>query len=142
MFGLPGQTTEQSLSDVHQAIALQPSHLSCYQLTIEPNTVFYHQPPITPDDEAVWEMQINIQALLTKANFKQYEVSAYCLQDRQCRHNLNYWQFGDYLGLARARMASSLVLTKAFIVTGKSNIQRLTLNSLKTLRSSVAPQLK
>jgi oxygen-independent coproporphyrinogen-3 oxidase len=99
MFGLPEQTTAQSISDVRRAVALDPSHLSCYQLTIEPNTLFHHQPPITPDDEVLWEMQVNIQSLLAQAGFKQYEVSAYCLQDRQCRHNLNYWRFGDYLGI-------------------------------------------
>ena len=99
MFGLPGQTTEQSVDDVRQALALNPNHLSCYQLTIEPNTLFHHQPPLTPDDEMLWEMQLNLQALLAQSNFEQYEVSAYCLPGQHCHHNLNYWQFGDYLGI-------------------------------------------
>jgi len=99
MFGLPGQSNEQSLSDIDQALALNPSHLSCYQLTIEPNTLFHHQPPITPDDEELWQMQLNLQSVLARSNFKQYEVSAYSLPTQQCRHNLNYWQFGDYLGI-------------------------------------------
>ena len=99
MFGLPSQTLEQALSDVKQAIELQPSHLSCYQLTIEPNTLFHHQPPITPNDETLWEMQNDIQSALALENYQQYEVSAYSLINRQCKHNLNYWQFGDYLGI-------------------------------------------
>jgi len=98
MFGLPEQTLEQSLSDIKQVIDLKPSHLSCYQLTIEPNTLFHHSPPITPDDEALWEMQQALQQLLAQAGYQQYEVSAYA-QQKRCQHNLNYWQFGDYLGI-------------------------------------------
>ena len=98
MFGLPEQSLEQSINDVRQAIDLSPSHLSCYQLTIEPNTLFHHNPPITPDDELLWDMQSAIQAQLKQANYHQYEVSAYA-QKSQCKHNLNYWQFGDYLGI-------------------------------------------
>ena len=99
MFGLPEQSLAESLQDVEQAIGLQPTHLSCYQLTIEPNTLFHHQPPPTPEDEALWQMQTEIQAHLAANNFAQYEVSAYALSEHQCRHNLNYWQFGDYLGI-------------------------------------------
>ena len=99
MFGLPGQSTQQALDDVAQAIALRPTHLSCYQLTIEPNTLFHHQPPITPDDEALWEMQQEIQSALAVAGYQQYEISAYSQEHRQCRHNLNYWRYGDYLGI-------------------------------------------
>ena len=99
MFGLPEQTLEQSLSDIQQAIELKPTHLSCYQLTIEPNTLFHHSPPITPDDELLWDMQEQLQDELKQNNFAQYEVSAYAKADRQCQHNLNYWQFGDYIGI-------------------------------------------
>lgn len=99
MFGLPEQNVEQALDDVKQAIQLTPQHLSCYQLTIEPNTLFHHQPPITPDDEALWEMQTSLQTLIAQADYQQYEVSAYAQKDSRCRHNLNYWQFGDYLGI-------------------------------------------
>lgn len=99
MFGLPGQSLEQSLQDVQQAIALKSTHLSCYQLTIEPNTLFHHSPPITPGDELLWDMQEQLQAELSNSGFRQYEVSAYSLTGRQCQHNLNYWQFGDYLGI-------------------------------------------
>jgi len=99
MFGLPEQSLEQSLADLQTAIELAPSHLSCYQLTIEPNTLFHHQPPITPDAERLWEMQTALQAVLAKQQYQHYEVSAYASANSQCRHNLNYWQFGDYLGI-------------------------------------------
>ena len=99
MFGLPQQSLQQSLADVQQALTLSPSHLSCYQLTIEPNTLFHHNPPITPGDELLWDMQEQLQAELAANGYSQYEVSAYSQAGRQCQHNLNYWQFGDYLGI-------------------------------------------
>ncbi len=99
MFGLPTQSLEQSLSDIQQGLALSPSHLSCYQLTIEPNTLFHHRPPITPDDETLWSMQEQLQNELANHGYSQYEVSAYSQDNKQCRHNLNYWLFGDYLGI-------------------------------------------
>jgi putative oxygen-independent coproporphyrinogen III oxidase len=99
MYALPEQTLEQALSDVDQAIALQPAHISHYQLTLEPGTVFYHQPPPLPDDDTAWSMQLDCQARLSAAGYDHYEVSAYARAGRQCRHNLNYWRFGDYLGL-------------------------------------------
>jgi len=99
MFGLPNQTLKQSLDDIRCAIELAPTHLSCYQLTIEPNTLFHHKPPVTPDDESVWELQVQLQAELANAGYVQYEVSAYAQGERQCLHNRNYWQFGDYLGI-------------------------------------------
>ena len=99
MFGLPNQSIEQALDDVGTAILLKPSHLSCYQLTIEPNTLFYAKPPTTPHDDALWEMQNMIQKELVRQGYKQYEVSAYAQEQQQCQHNMNYWQFGDYLGI-------------------------------------------
>lgn len=99
MFGLPNQSIEQALDDVGTAISLKPSHLSCYQLTIEPNTLFYAKPPTTPHDDALWEMQNMIQKELARQGYKQYEVSAYAQEQQQCQHNMNYWQFGDYLGI-------------------------------------------
>lgn len=99
MFGLPGQTLEQALADIRTAIAQQPTHLSVYQLTIEPNTLFHTQPPVLPDDDTTWDMQRTIQAELAATDFRQYEVSAYARPGFECRHNLNYWQFGDYLGI-------------------------------------------
>ena len=99
MHGLPGQTAEGALADLDQALDCQPSHLSCYQLTIEPNTLFHHKPPTLPDEDEIWAMQETIQRRLGAAGFAQYEVSAYARQAAQCRHNLNYWRFGDYLGI-------------------------------------------
>lgn len=99
MFGLPEQTSAQALGDLESAIALAPAHLSLYQLTLEPNTHFYHRPPPLPDDETVWEMQSTLQARAAEAGYLQYEVSAYAQANRRCRHNLNYWRFGDYLGI-------------------------------------------
>lgn len=99
MFGLPAQTLDESVADVQKAIELEPSHLSCYQLTIEPNTLFHHKPPVTPDNESLWEMQQAIQTELRIASFSQYEVSAYARDEQVCEHNINYWKFGDYLGI-------------------------------------------
>ena len=99
MFGLPKQTPEQSIQDLQQAIELKPSHLSCYQLTIEPNTLFHHQPPITPGHDTLWQMQTALQQHLAENGYQQYEVSAYAQTNKQCKHNLNYWQFGDYLAI-------------------------------------------
>lgn len=99
MHGLPGQTLKQSSDDLHQAIEMGPTHLSWYQLTIEPNTAFYSSPPALPTDDTLAEIQQAGEALLSSAGFKQYEVSAYSQKNRQSRHNLNYWQFGDYLAI-------------------------------------------
>ena len=99
MFGLPGQTVEQALSDIACALALQPAHLSYYQLTLEPNTRFYRSPPLLPDDETIDVIQERAQEELARHGYPRYEVSAYARADRRCRHNLNYWEFGDYLGI-------------------------------------------
>ena len=99
MFGLPGQTLEQALTDIACALALQPAHLSHYQLTLEPNTRFYRSPPILPGDETIDAIQDRAQEELARHGRLRYEVSAYARADRRCRHNLNYWEFGDYLGI-------------------------------------------
>jgi putative oxygen-independent coproporphyrinogen III oxidase len=99
MYGLPGQALEGALSDVAAAIALGPAHLSHYQLTLEPGTAFFHRPPSLPADERTFEMQLECQQLLADHGYAQYEVSAYARPGRQCRHNLAYWRFGDYLGI-------------------------------------------
>ena len=99
MYGLPNQSLAQAVDDIETAIALEPKHLSHYQLTIEPNTFFHHQPPTVPDDDKLWEMQLACQTNLAKNNYAQYEISAYAKDGYQCQHNLNYWQFGDYLGI-------------------------------------------
>ncbi len=99
MHGLPGQTLEQALADLHQALQLAPEHLSWYQLTLEPNTVFYSRPPKLPEDEVLWDIQEAGQNLLAEGGFAQYEVSAYAQAGQASRHNLNYWQYGDFIGL-------------------------------------------
>lgn len=99
MYGLPNQSLAQAVDDIETAIALEPKHLSHYQLTIEPNTLFHHHPPTVPDDDSLWEMQDACQAVLAKHGYAQYEISAYAKDKNQCQHNLNYWQFGDYLGI-------------------------------------------
>ncbi|MFZ7159093.1 radical SAM family heme chaperone HemW [Avibacterium gallinarum] len=99
MHGLPNQTLTQALDDLRQAIALEPSHLSWYQLTIEPNTMFAYRPPTLPDDDALWDIFEQGHRLLSQAGYGQYETSAYAKAGDQCRHNLNYWRFGDYLAI-------------------------------------------
>lgn len=99
MHGLPGQTLDQAQADVAQAIALSPEHISWYQLTIEPNTLFYSKPPVLPEDDILWDIQEAGQAQLAAAGFRQYEISAYARDGLRARHNLNYWQYGDFLGL-------------------------------------------
>lgn len=100
MYGLPGQSIQQAINDLQQAFSLAPTHLSHYQLTLEPNTLFHYQPPANlPDNDLSWDMQLACQEELAKHGYDQYEVSAYATPGRQCQHNLNYWQFGDYLGI-------------------------------------------
>lgn len=99
MHGLPNQSIEDALSDLQQAIDLNPPHLSWYQLTIEPNTVFYYKPPTLPDDDDLWDIFEQGHQMLAKAGYVQYEISGHSKVGYQCRHNLNYWRFGDYLGI-------------------------------------------
>lgn len=99
MHGLPHQSLAQALADLQQAIALSPPHLSWYQLTIEPNTLFASRPPRLPDDDLLWEIFAQGHELLLKAGYQQYETSAYAKAGYQCEHNLNYWRFGDYLAI-------------------------------------------
>ncbi|MFO6299510.1 radical SAM family heme chaperone HemW [Rahnella selenatireducens] len=99
MHGLPDQTLEEALDDLRQAIALNPPHLSWYQLTIEPNTMYASRPPTLPDEDALWDIFEQGDQLLTAAGYQQYETSAYAKPGYQCQHNLNYWRFGDYLGI-------------------------------------------
>lgn len=99
MHGLPDQSLDEALDDLRQAIELNPPHLSWYQLTIEPNTLFGSRPPKLPDDDALWDIFQRGDELLRAAGYQQYETSAYAKPGYQCHHNLNYWRFGDYLGI-------------------------------------------
>ena len=99
MFALPGQSLQQAEADLEQAIALQPEHLSRYQLTLEPNTLFHHDPPPLPDDDSAATMELRGLEQLARAGFDHYEVSAHAREGFRCRHNLNYWEFGDYIGI-------------------------------------------
>jgi len=105
MHGLPNQTLDNALDDLKTAIELKPEHLSWYQLTIEPNTAFHSKPPKLPQDEILWDIQDQGFKLLSDAGYQQYEISAFRLvnsntpDNKQCQHNLNYWRFGDYLGI-------------------------------------------
>jgi putative oxygen-independent coproporphyrinogen III oxidase len=100
MFGLPAQTEKQALDDLKIALAYQPPHLSWYQLTIEPNTLFHRRPPpLLPEDDDLWTIQTIGQSYLKELGYLHYEVSAYAKPNQRCRHNVNYWQFGDYIGI-------------------------------------------
>jgi putative oxygen-independent coproporphyrinogen III oxidase len=99
MFGLPDQSLHDAIDDVRIACELLPSHISHYQLTIEPNTLFYTQTPALPTADPLWDMQASCHDVLANNGYAQYEISAFAQADRQCRHNLNYWRYGDYLGI-------------------------------------------
>ena len=120
MYALPEQTPEEALEDVRTAIALNASHISYYQLTLEPGTVFHARPPQLPDEDAAWQIQIAGVGLLADAGYGQYEVSAYARAGARCRHNLNYWRFGDYIGVgAGAHGKLSISLPQGILRTTK-----------------------
>ena len=123
MFGLPGANPEDSQSDVATAISLKPTHISFYQLTLEPNTYFHKFPPQLPNDELIFDTQKRGQQLLADHGYQQYEVSAYSQSGLQCQHNVNYWQFGDYLGIgagAHGKITQTLPQTIIRTVKPKS----------------------
>ncbi len=99
MYGLPNQSLNDAMQDAQTAVQLNPAHLSFYHLTLEPNTPFYRTPPSLPDDDTSSDMQIEIEALLAQYGYEHYETSAFAKKGKQAKHNLNYWQFGDYLGI-------------------------------------------
>jgi putative oxygen-independent coproporphyrinogen III oxidase len=120
MYALPQQTAQEALDDVRIACALGPAHISYYQLTLEPGTVFHARPPPLPDEDAAWQIQTAGQKLLAEAGYEQYEVSAYARDGARCRHNVNYWLFGDYLGIgAGAHGKLSLELPQRILRTTK-----------------------
>lgn len=116
MFGLPGQTVEAAKADIQQACTQQVSHISYYQLTLEPNTRFYRYPPEDmPDQDHSWDIQNHGIRQFAQAGYDRYEVSAFALPNQQCRHNLNYWRFGDYLGIgagAHSKISSASTVTR------------------------------
>jgi oxygen-independent coproporphyrinogen-3 oxidase len=129
MFGLPGAAPEDSVRDIVTALTLEPAHLSFYQLTLEPNTLFHKFPPKLPDDEEIYQTQMNCQSLLANADFHQYEISAYSRAGNECRHNLNYWQFGDYVGIgAGAHGKITQALPDQIIRTSKTKSPELYLH--------------
>lgn len=137
MYGLPGQTVAQALADIEQALAFNPPHLSWYQLTIEPNTEFYKTPPRLPQDDDLWDIQEAGLALLQQHGFEHYEISAHAQPGKAARHNLNYWQFGDYLGIgAGAHGKITLPQTGQIIRTQKTRLPKDYLNPVKPCLSS------
>lgn len=125
MHGLPDQTVEGALQDLETAIALKPDHLSWYQLTIEPNTEFHARPPQLPVDETLWSIQEAGQALIAKAGYRQYEISAYAKAGNEARHNLNYWRFGDYLGIgAGAHGKISRLDESGLVITRRAKLRQ------------------
>ena len=141
MFGLPQQTLQQALEDIDTAIGFQPSHLSFYQLTLEPNTYFYRYPPVLPEDDDLYSMQQACQQQLAAYGYIQYEISAYAKHGQQARHNLNYWQFGDYLGIgAGAHGKLSLQLPDKILRTSKPKNPEQYLAGLPGNREPIATE--
>ncbi|MDR3490635.1 MAG: radical SAM family heme chaperone HemW [Gammaproteobacteria bacterium] len=122
MHGLPSQSVEDALADLRDALTWNTNHLSWYQLTIEPNTFFHHQPPTLPKENVLEDIQEQGKALLAQHGMHQYEVSAYSKSGRECAHNLNYWEFGDYLGIG-AGAHSKLTDMDKQIITRHSQIK-------------------
>ncbi len=122
MHGLPGQSVQEAVHDLQDALQFQPPHLSWYQLTIEPNTFFHHQPPRLPVDDVLWEIQERGKEKILSHGLHQYEVSAYAQRDRECAHNRNYWEFGDYLGIG-AGAHSKITDLDQQIITRHSQIK-------------------
>ena len=135
MHGLPDQSLEDALSDLRIAIAQQPTHLSWYQLTLEPNTVFWSQPPQLPEDDILWDIQEAGQALLAEHGYRQYETSAYAQPGRQARHNLNYWTFGDFLGIGAGAHAKLTHADRRILRSWKTRLPKDYLDPAKAFRA-------
>jgi putative oxygen-independent coproporphyrinogen III oxidase len=133
MHGLPNQSQAQALSDIDQALALSPQHLSWYQLTIEANTEFYRAPPVLPEDDVLWAIQKAGQEHLAAHGFNQYEVSAYSKAGQESRHNLNYWRYGDYLGVGPGAHGKYTQISPEFGIT-RTRKTRLPKDYLRTDR--------
>ncbi len=141
MHGLPSQSVAQAVADLQQAIALGIDHLSWYQLTIEPNTTFFTRPPQLPEDEALWDIQQAGLQLLQDNGFAQYEVSAFARGNQQARHNLNYWRFGDYLGIgAGAHGKITLPEDNRIVRYSKTRVPKHYLAGTRSDPKSLTPQ--
>jgi len=136
MHGLSEQSLEEAMTDLKQAIALGPTHLSWYQLTIEQNTEYYRHPPTLPEDEALWDIQKAGIELLKDAGFEQYEVSAFAKTSHEAQHNLNYWQFGDYIGIGAGAHSKITVI----INNGKFNDSKCILDNILRYRKTRMPK--
>ncbi len=121
MFGLPQQTIAQAVEDINTACTFDVPHISHYQLTIEENTYFHKHTPVLPETDLLWEMQTRCQDLLAEKNYSQYEISAYAKTGKRCAHNLNYWRFGDYIGIGAGAHGK---VTKKDTENGKLKITR------------------
>ena len=135
MHGLPDQSPEDALGDLQQAIDLKPTHLSWYQLTLEPNTVFWNQPPTLPEDDILWDIQEAGQLLLAENNYAQYEVSAYAQPGRPARHNLNYWSFGDFIGIGAGAHGKLSHPDGRIVRTWKTRLPKDYLNPAKPFKA-------
>ena len=135
MHGLPDQSLDEALGDLRQAIALAPTHLSWYQLTLEPNTVFWNQPPELPEDDILWDIQEAGQALMAEHGYHQYEVSAYAQPGRAARHNLNYWRFGDFIGIGAGAHGKLSFPDGRILRTWKTRLPKDYLNPAKPFKA-------
>ncbi|MET0946868.1 MAG: radical SAM family heme chaperone HemW [Pseudomonas sp.] len=135
MHGLPDQSQSDALGDLQQAIDLGPTHLSWYQLTLEPNTVFWNQPPVLPEDDILWDIQEAGQLLLAQNGYAQYEVSAYAQPGRPARHNLNYWSFGDFIGIGAGAHGKLSHPDGRIVRTWKTRLPKDYLNPAKPFKA-------
>jgi oxygen-independent coproporphyrinogen-3 oxidase len=124
MFGLPQQSIHQALNDITTAVEFNVQHISHYQLTIEANTYFYKHKPVLPESDLIWDMQTLCQQVLADNFFEQYEISAYSKSGKQCSHNLNYWNFGDYIGIGAGAHGKSSEIINSSISSNHLNITR------------------
>ncbi|CUB06113.1 radical SAM family heme chaperone HemW [Marinomonas fungiae] len=143
MHGLPDQSVEMALDDLKLAIELNPEHLSWYQLTIEPNTEFYRRPPALPEDNTLWNIQDAGLELLEQHGYSQYEISANAKLGRQAQHNLNYWRFGDYLGIGAGAHGKITLKNGEIFRTRKTRHPNHYLNNLPealSIKDAIAPE--
>lgn len=139
MHGLPDQDLEGALRDLETALAFSPEHISWYQLTIERNTLFYKRPPVLPDEDILWDIYSAGSALLAQEGYLRYEVSAFARDDRSCRHNLNYWRFGDYLGIG-AGAHGKLTVAGQHLRTAKTRLPADYLSGPGRRETGISPQ--